>query len=423
MLAAVVAASMWFYVNGILRTHQVADAKARQVPRGNLSDLYPRWWGTRELLLHHRNPYSRDITLEIQEGYYGRRLDSARPNDPKDQQGFAYPVYVVFLLAPFVWLPFSALMVIFYWFLVIATAVSVWLWLRVLRWQLSVTEVVICVTLVLGSFPAIQGIKLQQLSLLAAGLLACAVACAAGGHLFIGGVLLALATVKPQLAWAVVAWLLLWAISDWRNRRGLVFGFAVVMTLLLAGAEIVLPGWVGMFTDAVARYHDYTHNRSVLDELIPWVFAGRILAVAAVILSAALLWKLRRSGANTPEFGRAIALVLALTVVVVPMSALYNQVLLLPAVFTLVRDRVFFISRLSRGTRLLYLAGGLALIWPWLASLSLSAAYVASPAWALDRWKWPLFTTLGLPVFVFALILLDSIFLGKPCMSGRAHLS
>jgi len=51
-------------------------------PRGNLSDLYPRWLGARELLLHGRDPYSPEITREIQRGYYGRELDSSRPNDP-----------------------------------------------------------------------------------------------------------------------------------------------------------------------------------------------------------------------------------------------------------------------------------------------------------------------------------------------------
>jgi hypothetical protein len=395
----------------------------RQVPRGNLSDLYPRWWGTRELLLHHRNPYGRDVTLEIQEGYYGRRLDQARPNDPKDQQGFAYPVYVVFLLAPLVWVPFPALMVAFYWLLIISTALSVLLWRCVLKWPLRVTDVVICVTLILGSFAAVQGIKLQQLSLLVSALMAGAVACVAGGHLFVGGALLALAAIKPQLAWALAAWLLAWAVSDWRNRRRFVLGFAIVMVLLLAGAEIVLPGWVGMFTDAVRRYHGYTQNRSVLDELVPWASAGKILAVAAAVASATVLWRKRSVVNNAAGFGQAPALVLALTVLVVPMYAPYNQVLLLPAILVLARDRTIFFSR-SRGVRFLYLSGALALAWQWIASLTLSAACLfVSRTWTLDRWQWPFLATFALPVVVFALIFLDMTFLGKPCKLASARLS
>ena len=248
--AGLAAASMWFYVARILVAYQVADAAAHQRPRGNLSDLYPRWLGARELLLHHRNPYGDDITREIQEGYYGRRLDPNRPDDPKDREGFAYPVYVVFLLAPLVIVPFTLLQSTFYWLLAVLTAFSVWLWLRALRWQVPPAGVAACIVFTLGSFPAVQGIKLQQLTLLVAALLAASVAATVSGSLFLGGVLLALATIKPQLAWPLAAWLLVWAASDWRARRKLVFGFALVMALLLAGAEVILPCWWRMFAAA-----------------------------------------------------------------------------------------------------------------------------------------------------------------------------
>ena len=107
VLAAVASASTWFYMDWILRAQQRADAAAHNRPRGNLSDLYPRWLGARELLRHGRNPYSAEITREIQQGYYGRPLDATRADDPKDQQAFAYPAYVVFLMAPTIDLPFN----------------------------------------------------------------------------------------------------------------------------------------------------------------------------------------------------------------------------------------------------------------------------------------------------------------------------
>lgn len=99
-LALIASSATWFYVNRILVAPQVADAAAHAAPRGNFSDLYPQWLGARELLSRGRDPYSPEITREIQQGYYGRPLDPARTDDPKNQQRFAYPVYVVFLLAP-----------------------------------------------------------------------------------------------------------------------------------------------------------------------------------------------------------------------------------------------------------------------------------------------------------------------------------
>jgi hypothetical protein len=413
LAAVIAAASMWFYVDRILVGYQVADAAAHERPRGNLSDLYPRWLGARELLLHQRNPYGDDIAIEIQKGYYGRVLDAARPNDPKDQQGFAYPVYVVFLLAPLIGLPFHEVQIFFHWLLVGLTAASVWLWLCALRWRLSPLATATAVVLTLGSVPAVQGIKLQQLSLLVAALLAGSAACVASGFLFCGGALLALATIKPQLAWPLVAWLLVWAVSDWRARRKLVFGFGLVMVLLLAGSEIILPGWWRMFVHAIGQYHRYTQNQSVLDQLVPWGFAGKILAAGAVLACAVFLWKLRRQRAEEVEFGGATALVMALTVLVVPMYAPYNQVLLLPAVLAVVRDRTFFVAR-SRGFRLGYGMGGFVLAWQWIASLGLSVVFLSgATAWALSGWKWPFLATFATPVLVFAMILVD--------VRGRQH--
>jgi hypothetical protein len=407
LLAVLAAASMWFYVDRILVAYQVEDAAAHQRPRGNLSDLYPRWLGARELLRHHRNPYGDDISLEIQKGYYGRALDHAKPDDPRDQQGFAYPVYVVFLLAPLIGLPFHGVQIFFHWLLLGLTAASVGLWLRALRWRAPFLAIAICIALTLGSVPAVQGIKLQQLSLLVAALMAGSAACVASGFLFCGGLLLALATIKPQLAWPLTGWLLLWALSDWRTRRRFVAGFALMMTLLLAGAEIVLPGWLRMFAEAIQRYHRYTQNQSVLDQLVPWAYLGKVLAVLTVLVSVFFLWKLRREPPDTEAFGRALALVMALTVLVVPMFAPYNQVLLLPAILLLVRDRMLFTAR-SPAVRFVYLAGVFALCWQWIASLSLCAGYfLLSSASVLPGWKLPFLATFTLPALVFTLMVLD----------------
>src|SRR5258708_161715 len=143
---------MWFYVDRVLIPYQRADAEAHARPRGNLSDLYPRWLGARELLLHHRNPYSPEITREIQRGYYGRELDPRRPSDPIDQQAFAYPAYVVFLLAPTVGFPFELVRVGFRWTLLAITAAGVWLWLQAIGWRPKLATWAMVVLLALGSF-------------------------------------------------------------------------------------------------------------------------------------------------------------------------------------------------------------------------------------------------------------------------------
>ena len=418
-LAVAASASTWFYINRILRAQQIADAAAHCRPRGNLSDLYPRWLGARELLLHRRNPYGGDITREIQQGYYGRALDPTRADDPKDEQGFAYPAYVVFLLAPTVTLPFDLVQQGFRWLLVVLAAGTVLLWLRVLRWKASIGALIILMVLMLGWLPMVQGIKLQQLSLLVAALLAACGACVAGGWLLLGGGLLALATIKPQLTWPLVLWLLIWAGSEWRSRRRFVVGFGLVMLLLLGGAQLLLPGWLRMFAEAIGQYHRYTHNQSVL----VWSFgniAGRILEAGSVLVCGLCLWRQRGEPAGSAAFGRAFALVLALTVLIVPMFAPYNQVLLAPAIFALLwsegsGERILPAIRLARAV------AGILLVWPWIATIGLSLAYVwLTPELRQRVWPMPFYSNFMVPVFIFGLAVLDTWTRSAPSLRERA---
>jgi hypothetical protein len=407
VLALAASASTWFYMDWILKPQQVADALAHGRPRGNLSDLYPRWLGARELLQHRRNPYSPEITREIQEGYYGRPLDPTRLGDPKDEQSFAYPAYVVFLLGPFTTLPFDAVQIGFRWLLIALGAASVLLWLRVLRWRVSLIGTLTLVVLMLGWLPMVQGIKLQQLSLLVAGFLAACGACLAGGWLFCGGMLLAFATVKPQLAWPLVLFLLMWSAAQWRGRRRLLIGFALVMLLLVIGAEFLLPGWLSMFMGAIGQYHRYTQNQSVL----VWMFGsivGRIAEAVSVLACAVCAWRVRAKPANSPRFGLAVALVLALTVVIVPMFAPYNQVLLAPAILALIWREVRGDFVLP-AVRLAAAVGALLVVWPWIATIALSIFY---PWLTLELrqklWPMPFYSNFMTPVVIFGLALLQT---------------
>jgi Glycosyltransferase family 87 len=411
-LAVLASASTWFYINQILRADQIADAAAHHRPRGNLSDLYPRWLGARELLFHRRNPYSADITREIQQGYYGRALDPARaadPNsgEPKDEQAFAYPVYVVFLLAPTVKLPFETVETAFRWMLIALAPLSIFLWLRVLRWKPPCATIVVFCVLSVGWLPMVQGIKLQQLSLLVAALLALSGACLAGGWLFAAGGLLALATIKPQLAWPIVLWLLVWTMADFRARKRFLFGFALVMLLLLGGAEWMLPGWLRMFVAAIGEYHRYTQNQSVMVFMFGAI-AGRASELLSILACVAIVWRLRGESPTTPLFGRSFALMLALTVVIVPMFAPYNQVLLVPAILALVWSELSGRVTLP-AVRLARRIGAIFLVWPWIVTLALCAAYLwLTPALRHRLWPLPFYSNFLLPIFVFGLSLLDS---------------
>jgi hypothetical protein len=404
VVALLFAASMWFYVRHVLVPYQKADAAAHGRPRGNLSDLYPRWLGARELLLHHRDPYSPEVTREIQMGYYGRPLDSQRVDDPKDQQGFAYPVHVVFLLAPTIGLPFPAVQTGFRWLLVVLTLATVFLWLRVLRWRPGIAVVGILLVLTIGSYQAMQGIMLQQLTLVVSALLAGCAAALVGGNFVLAGFLLALATIKPQLALPAAGWLVLWAASDWRKRQVFLWSFGVTTVVLLSAAEYMLPGWVGRFRHAVAAYRQYTGGAGSLLDVLTTPVLGKIIAALAILAVAFAGWRFRRVSHDSDAFGIMLALVLAVTLVIVPTFAPYNQVLLLPAIF-LIAAAWRNLWRRDRLTRMVCALGLLVVFWPWLTACGLMLGSLALPANAVQKaWALPLYTSLGIPLVVLCLL-------------------
>jgi len=404
LLGAVLAAlAMWLWIQRIAIPHQQVESATRGIPRGNLSDLYPRWLGARELLLHRRDPYSPDITREIQQGYYGRVLDASRPNDPKDQQAFAYPLYVVFVLAPTIGLPFAVVQRIFLYFLVAFTAASVLLWLRALKWRMSLEAKLIWIVLVLGSFPAIQGFKLQQLTVLVAGLLALSMAALANGRFVWAGIALAIASIKPQLVFLVVLWLCIWVLGNWRQRRRLFWSMVLSAAALVLGAEILLPGWIQEFRAASAAYYSYTGGgRSVLDVLLSPI-GGRVVSAFLVIALLIALWRWRQAPEDSPQFQYSLALVLATTLAVIPMFAPYNQLLLIPVLMLIVRAirDLWTKSPISRG---LTVIAALAVFWPWIAAAGLMIANFFLPqTTVLNAWKLPIYTSLAVPITVLAL--------------------
>src|ERR1039457_2441994 len=206
--AVICAAGTWLYAIRVLFPYQYGDAASLCRPRGNFSDLYPRWVGAREVLLHGRDPYTMEVTREVQVGFYGRVLGPDSPGIGHSyQQGFYYPVYIAFGLAPTLHLPFASVQKGFSWVLVGLTLVMVPLWLRVLRWSVPRWGQAALIILSIGTLAVMQGLKLQQITLVVAALLAAALALLISDHQIPAGILLALATIKPQLVWLVLFWL------------------------------------------------------------------------------------------------------------------------------------------------------------------------------------------------------------------------
>jgi hypothetical protein len=397
-LSGVFCASTWMYVSRVLVPQQVAYSEIHGNPRGNLSDLYPRWLGSRELLLRGRDPYSPEITREIQIGYYGRPLDPQRPYDPGDQEAFAYPVYVALLLAPTVKMSFPEVQVIMHWVLGGLTLLSVLLWLRVVRWNPGVIPTAAMLTLTLGTFWVVQGIKLQQLSLLVAPMIAGCVYLLVKNRQVGSGILLGLATVKPQIAVPLAAWLMLWACSRIRLRWKLIASFAVTVLALAAAGEVLLPGWIHEFRAALLAYRSYTRHLSPLDE-VATPMLGIPLAIAVIAVVAVMCWKTREVPADSELFRWTTAVVLAANLLVIPTVAPYNQLLLLPGIFLLLGN--WNKVQGNRAIRVLGWASAASLAWGWVMTTVLTLFSFVTPA--VQRfWTVPWWTSIVIPIPIAA---------------------
>jgi len=153
------------------------------------------------------------------------------------------------------------------------------------------------------------------------------------------------------------------------------------------------------------RYLNYTDAVSILDLTVPapWGWMSRLFVVAA---TGHIAWRNRRLAEDTPAFAATVSLALAVTVIVIPSYALYNQVMLLPALLVLLRDRQTIWNR-NRVSRVLLSLAVILLAWPWLASIVLACLSFVLPLELVERaWMVPGWTVLQIPLAVAALMLI-----------------
>ena len=325
-LLTLAAGSLWLFAGEPLGAYK------KLVIPGALNgpgDLYHPWYGSGELVLHGRDPYGPDVTREIRSAYVG-----AEQRDPLWGQ-FTYPAYVAFLLAPTLWMSFGHVRVLFALLLALATAISIPIWLHVIGWRLRRLPTGILTLTVLASPALVQGLELQQLGLLVASLIALSMYYLVRRSFFSAGAILALASIKPQMILLLAPWLVLWAISGWKERNRFVLGFVGVLIFLTVSALILLPSWIAEWVQAVIAYRNYG-GYSLIDTLLGQKL-GSSAAVLLLLAVGFVLFRLRTESENSPEFALAVAAILLLELLIMPLMAGYNQVLMVPALLLLLR--------------------------------------------------------------------------------------
>jgi hypothetical protein len=271
-----------------------------------------------------------------------------------------------------------------------------------MRWKVLGVDFAIALLITLSSLAAVQGIKLQQLTLVVAALLALCFFFLSKQRYVVAGVCLALATVKPQLAVLPAIWLVLWAGSKWHFRQLLLWSFLISMAVLLVASEIVLPGWTMRFIAGLSAYQRYTASGTLGDLITP--SGAFLLGGLGLVATTKLCWLTRRFEPDSVGFVIVSAFVLNLSVILFSIVAPYNQVLFIPAVLLIVRYRRELWIR-HRASRMMLIVAAVLILWPWAASLVLvPASFIVSAEAIQKTWAVPMWTSIGVPIVILPLI-------------------
>jgi Glycosyltransferase family 87 len=403
-LSLIICAGFWHWTSAILLPANGTAAMAAGRPIGNNSDLYPRWLGSRELLLHGRDPYGDDVTREIQTGFYGRPLDAHNPGDPTWRESFVYPVYAVFLLAPTVNMRFASVRHVASWLALACIAFAIPLWMRAIGFRKDLLTTLSLMTLAVSTYPAVMEFHMQNMAALVIFFLAAATAAMARGWMLLAGFLLALATIKPDISGLFILWISIWALGQWNERKRLVWSFAGTMAALVGTSLALMPHWIPEFIHAVVEYPSYGGEPNLLQILLP-----RVLAIPAVVILLTLLFFLcyrwRKATPGTAAFSWSMALVIGVTLAILPKQSAYNHVLLSPLLLVLL-SQYSAISKSGLLARALTKGAFVCQIWPWVAALVLSLIWGTLPqAIGLKLVYLPVLTSLTLPAITILAVL------------------
>lgn len=249
----------------------------RQYPSGN--DFFVRWLGGRELLLHGVNPYDRSVAELAQKSMFGRL---ARPED-RDEAYFAYPLYTLYFFWPLSFVPYAWAQAIWMTLLQFMLLGSTILAIRLSGWQPPGWLFWLTVFWGIFFYNGARAIMLGQFSILVTLALFLALGAIQNRRDGWAGVLLAVTTIKPQMIFLLLVFLLVWALFQRRWR--LLISFGVTMVLLVASSMLLVPTWPLDFVRNVIAYSDYVAHGTPLENLLHYFLPAQLAAPLTPLLS------------------------------------------------------------------------------------------------------------------------------------------
>lgn len=410
-LACIGAASMVYYHLGLFmpRVLQIRDSMGLGNGYSFGGDLYPVWLTARESRLGHVDLYSDEVTRQTQTGVFGHTLEPGNKlHLPRDYRQYSYPAFTNLILWPCGLLDFPRLRIVLALLLPTLSAISIWMWLKALRWNLHPMWIAVLITLTLGTYELLEAFFALQPGLFVGFFLSAAALCIRSKRFLLAGALCSLTLIKPQVTAIAILYLLLWSFSD-RSRARFWQGFLVVTAVLMTGSLWIWPHWIREWVGVLREYHGYARPPLIgmlAGGILPTYTVTIILGVI-LLLSGVIMWRGRRLHQDAPGFWLTLSLLLAITsVTLLPGQAMYDHFILLPGIFLILRNRKEFRSQGPVQRALLFI-GAVILFWPWFSSfalLVLRPLFTPAVFYSIPVFSLPIRNVASLPFAVIALL-------------------
>lgn len=218
------------------------------------NDFMSRWEGVRSFWVDGLNPYGDEASLNIQERIYGRAAQGE-----EDPGYFAYPFYTAFIVTPLVFMDYAWASAIWMVLLEGCLIGALILLLNLFRWRPMPLLLAALTLWALFDYFAARGLILGQPGLVVYFLEVLTI-----WALYqrkptldmVAGVALAFSTIKPQMGFLIVPFLLLWGLRV--RRWHFVASFVVTMGVLMLASFILQPTWLSDWLRQVGNYSSYT---------------------------------------------------------------------------------------------------------------------------------------------------------------------
>ena len=336
------------------------------------NDFMVPWEAARGFWINNVPVYSQRSTDNIQTRIYGRPV-----GEEKFPNYFSYPFYAIGEMLPFVFLPYDWASAAWMVTLEACLVGALFLLLDLYRWKPGPLLLALLVVWTLAVYPAARSLILGQVSTSVYLLEVLALWALLRRHDRLAAVALAVSTLKPQMGFLIVPFLLLWALS--RRRLGFVRIFVVTFVLLVGLSFVLQPNWIVGWLFELRRYESYTAVGSPV-----WVIAQHTLRLGStgeLLLGlpfyALALWSwygviVRR---QNERWMWAVAVTLAVTHLVAPRTATPHFILYAVPL-------IFYCTVLARRGRGLWAVVLLlvTLILPWLHFVATVQGEFEAPA-------------------------------------------